>query len=339
MADTKVTALDENTTVLGTDILYLVDDPGGSPASQKATVTSVQNVMWSIIQASQLANEVMNFPANVGIDVDLVAGNLWWDSVATPSTAATMVDVAGEAGITETWEYALKCVADGNGDGLYQRYTYAAQPRIKSGRALSAIAAVWVGTAGRTVTMKLITSASTEVSATATAQTWTIIKAENLTLDGTYVDLQFTVDGADTFYVVPLGVNIGSKAVPLPPRGLIVIDKATEVVSNVDPGGSPAGYIDVDVTAATSALATMVELWMYYKNATITNSVLAVRRNGSAATGSVIQVMYTISTAIAQTGRALCCLDDGQIFEYGTTAEATDTETLYIVVDRYWEWA
>lgn len=41
MADTKVTALTENTTVASTDILYLVDDPGGSAASQKATVANV----------------------------------------------------------------------------------------------------------------------------------------------------------------------------------------------------------------------------------------------------------------------------------------------------------
>ena len=41
MADSRVTALAENTSVLGTDLLYLVDDPGGTPAGQKATVASV----------------------------------------------------------------------------------------------------------------------------------------------------------------------------------------------------------------------------------------------------------------------------------------------------------
>lgn len=41
MADQKVTALGENTTVATTDILYLVDDPGGTPASEKATVANV----------------------------------------------------------------------------------------------------------------------------------------------------------------------------------------------------------------------------------------------------------------------------------------------------------
>ena len=41
MADTKVTGLTENTTVATTDMLYLVDDPGGTPASEKATVANV----------------------------------------------------------------------------------------------------------------------------------------------------------------------------------------------------------------------------------------------------------------------------------------------------------
>jgi hypothetical protein len=38
MADTKVTALTALSTAAGTDILYIVDDPGGSPASKKITV-------------------------------------------------------------------------------------------------------------------------------------------------------------------------------------------------------------------------------------------------------------------------------------------------------------
>ncbi|MCK9357094.1 MAG: hypothetical protein M0R22_08150, partial [Dehalococcoidia bacterium] len=79
---------------------------------------SSADVTWTIIQASQLVNEVMNFPSYGGIDEDLDALSLWWDKVGTPSTAVTMVDVAGEGGITETWEYALKTVADAAGEGF-----------------------------------------------------------------------------------------------------------------------------------------------------------------------------------------------------------------------------
>jgi len=41
MADTKVTGLAAITDVATTDILYVVDDPGGTPASKKATVQNV----------------------------------------------------------------------------------------------------------------------------------------------------------------------------------------------------------------------------------------------------------------------------------------------------------
>ncbi len=41
MADTKVTALTVLADPLGTDILLVVDDPGGSPISKKITVAAL----------------------------------------------------------------------------------------------------------------------------------------------------------------------------------------------------------------------------------------------------------------------------------------------------------
>lgn len=41
MADSKLTALTENTALLSTDLVYVIDDPGGSAASQKATVETL----------------------------------------------------------------------------------------------------------------------------------------------------------------------------------------------------------------------------------------------------------------------------------------------------------
>ena len=41
MADQKITELTENTTPLGTDLLALVDDPAGSPATQKIKISNV----------------------------------------------------------------------------------------------------------------------------------------------------------------------------------------------------------------------------------------------------------------------------------------------------------
>jgi hypothetical protein len=41
MADAKITALGANTTPLGTDIIPIVDDPGGTPVTQKITLTDL----------------------------------------------------------------------------------------------------------------------------------------------------------------------------------------------------------------------------------------------------------------------------------------------------------
>lgn len=42
MPDTKTTALTENTTPVSTDIIYMVDDPGGSALSQKMTLATMR---------------------------------------------------------------------------------------------------------------------------------------------------------------------------------------------------------------------------------------------------------------------------------------------------------
>ncbi len=45
MTDKKLTALTENTTPALTDIMYIVDDPGGTPASQKCTIANLKTAM------------------------------------------------------------------------------------------------------------------------------------------------------------------------------------------------------------------------------------------------------------------------------------------------------
>lgn len=45
MADEKLTELDAATTVAITDIVYLVNDPGSSPASKRITIGDLINFM------------------------------------------------------------------------------------------------------------------------------------------------------------------------------------------------------------------------------------------------------------------------------------------------------
>lgn len=290
-------------------------------------------MLWSIIQASQFVNEIKNWPPYVAMDVDLVAGNLWWDSLGTPTTAATMVDVAGEAGVTEIFEYCLKVVADAGNEGLYQRWTYADEPRVKSGRVMSTLWAIWcVGGVGATLSLTN-SDASETAAAKVTAAAWTIVKVENHTLAGTYCDVKVTLDGAGTVYAVPLGASIASKAVPLGPRPSIYVDiSQVRLVNSVDPGG--AGWTDVDCTASTSNLAYMADLYLYYSS-NQSNSTISLRRNGSSDSP---YWMLISSNSFEQTS-LIQALDDSQIFEYDTNQAAAAAETVIIYINGYWEWA
>lgn len=272
-----------------------------------------QYALWAAIQAAQLCNEVMNFPSLEGADDALPE---WWENGAL--AALTEVDIAGEAGITETWERGLKVATSAAAAYSYQRYTYADQPRIKSGRSLSAIFAVWA-VAGDTARLRLITSGGTTVvSANTTAAGWTILKAENLTLDGTYVDIRMEVDDG-TAYFVPLGINVGAKAIPLRPRGLrhrnAGINKA--VLRSLSGSTGDVGFADRDVSAATSNLAVYAQLRVNMaENGTTDAFTYCARCNGSTDTGGATELasglkLYSNTDKIEWTQ----WLDDQQIYE------------------------
>jgi len=61
MADAKITALDELTAVIGTDLLVVVDDPGGAPITKKATVANVLQAVGAVdVQSTDGATSIIN---------------------------------------------------------------------------------------------------------------------------------------------------------------------------------------------------------------------------------------------------------------------------------------
>ncbi len=305
---------------------------------ETGTPAGAGDMSWSEIQVSQLVNEIKGWPPVVQPDADLDALNLWWDKVGTPTTAPTVVDLAGEGGITETWELALKLVADAANEGLSQRWTYADEPRVKSGRKLSVLLAIWSVSAVE-VTAKLVNSDASETAASAvTAAGWTIVEIPNHTLAGTYCDLQVTAGAAGTFYVVPLGANIGQKAFPLGPRGERYIDSGAggSILPDADPG---AVWTDLDCTATTSPLATKICGNAFYMNATSLGKDFCLRRNGdSKSAGFNTSVVRAGSTNLYFSSRFICPLDDNQILEYIGSDVAADTEHCWIALQGWWEW-
>ena len=301
-----------------------------------------QYTLWTAIQASHLANEVMNFPSIESADDT----QPWWWSEADANATLTEVDIAGEA-ITETYERGLKVVVATANSYAYQRYTYADQQRVKSGRKLSAIFAVW-SVSSVNARIRLITSASTTVvSSTTSTAGWTILTAENLTLDGTYVDIRLEVD-VGTAYFVPLGINIGSRAFPLPPRGTQLRSATTTVVKYLTGLGDEVTWTDVDCTSASSPLAVSVLLMCRMFDSTAGYDwILAVRINGSseafgASTNAVLRVGNTSNLASTAYNSFEFPVDDQQIFEYYLDRNAGTPNTLpagAISLRGYREWA
>ena len=66
MADAKITALEENVTPLSTDLIPMVDDPGGTPVTQK-----VQLANLPVSAATQTA---LNLKSSFGLAVATAAG-------------------------------------------------------------------------------------------------------------------------------------------------------------------------------------------------------------------------------------------------------------------------
>jgi len=93
MADSKITALPELTTVAGGDLVAIVDDPSGTPTSKKITKANlVKN-----IAVSDLAN---------GTDGELITWNSSGVASAVPVGTATNVLTSNGAGAAPTFQAA-----------------------------------------------------------------------------------------------------------------------------------------------------------------------------------------------------------------------------------------
>lgn len=87
MANSKISALTANTTPALTDILPMVDDPAGTPATQKVTLQSVANLVRAMPYASKTADYVAT-ETDEFIAVDATAGAV---VITLPAVATTRV--------------------------------------------------------------------------------------------------------------------------------------------------------------------------------------------------------------------------------------------------------
>lgn len=101
MADTKLSAL-ATATPVGTDIVYLLDDPGGTPSSKKATVSSLIN-LFTVSEG-----DVTDHEAALTITESQIS------DLGSYLTSAPVTSVAGEVGVITAGELRTAInVADG----------------------------------------------------------------------------------------------------------------------------------------------------------------------------------------------------------------------------------
>lgn len=283
-------------------------------------------------------NEIKGWPPSIQPDTDLVTQNLWFDDVGTPTTKATTVDLVGEGLTNNYYEIALKCITDAASEGWKQTFPYSGEPRVKSGRRVSALLDIW-SVSGVAVTASFINSDGTETrSQTVTSAEWSRVEIKNHLLSGTSCELQVTAGAAGTFYAVPLGMSISPAGLALPPRPSHYVHCEFVDVVTLDAAADPNTWTDVDITAQTNALAHTADIACVIFEATSTYD-LWLRRNGS----SGGYVVCTVIGGVSQTSRnnVRVLLDDSQVFEYklDRTAGASALDFGRISVVGFEEWA
>jgi hypothetical protein len=295
----------------------------------------LKDINWAAIQSSQLVNEIMNFPS---LEKANDAQPEWWE---VSGVTLTEVDILGES-LTETYARGLKVVTASNSQYGYQSYVYADQPRIKSGRTVSALAAVW-SKSGTNARIRLVdSSGSLVVSSTATASPWAILTAENALLSGSSVQLRLEVDSGSAYFV-PLGLNIGANALPLPPRGLTYRSiSGSPIIEETLSGLNNRTWADVDLSADTSNLTVRGQMNVFMLEGTAGDDFrYFVRRNGTSASN-----ITSIRAEVRGTGAQVAnnsfdtLLDDGQVYETQVTRESGTGTIDYGTVSLvgYWEW-
>ena len=83
MADAKITALTENTTPALTDLMVIVDDPAGTPLTQKITLTNLKTVLGGISWS-----EVTGTTQSAAVDTGYICNNASLVTVTLPDAAA-----------------------------------------------------------------------------------------------------------------------------------------------------------------------------------------------------------------------------------------------------------
>lgn len=119
MADTKITALTELTSAATTDILPIVDDPGGTPITKKITVANLLNLEYGGIYVTGGAG-TQSLSATTWTKVTQFAADGASSSGVTPAHGTDTITVA-DAGI---YHVSFQVSYTGTTNGVYDLAVY-----------------------------------------------------------------------------------------------------------------------------------------------------------------------------------------------------------------------
>jgi len=97
MADTKLTGLTAATTATTDDLLYIVDDPGGTPISKKITVGNFQTSLTGKQDADATLTALAAYNTN-GLITQTAADTFTGRTLTAPAAGFTITNPAGIAG-------------------------------------------------------------------------------------------------------------------------------------------------------------------------------------------------------------------------------------------------
>ncbi len=262
MADAKVSALSTATPV-GTDVIYLVDDPGGTPSSKKATVASIISLVPTAdLTTAGIVELATGAETNTGTDATravtpdglddwtgsaqittvgtLSAGDVDAAVTAASDTAAGKVELATVAE-TNTGTDATRAVTPDGLDGWTGSAQVVTVGTLSSGSADAIVSASSVTVAGK---IEVATAAETDTGTDATRA----VSPDGLAGSTIFGTRYMQVVGFDYTTDTATGDGAAYMHVPAGFNGMNLVEVHAEVIT-----AGTTGTTDIQIANVTQA--------------------------------------------------------------------------------------
>jgi hypothetical protein len=336
MPNQRLTELTELTALTSDDLIYVVNDPSGTPASRKAEVGLLQ----SGTSGSYGPNIIKNSMGQIVIDATIPQ---WW--LETGNATSTLEDAVGE-GIPDLTEWVLKVVTISDDHHCYQVHTFADESLLDAGQTVVSFGCWVYATSANLASIAISgTNLGLQESSQHTGDsTWQWLSVNNITLDAgdTAIQTRCIVDTGTAYFTMP-SLTVGPVARAWMPRGMIYTPMSSTVVLT-DTGGDQA-FTDLDVSGWVDPLSTMIHVYMEINepDGATGGSALRVGHSDDLIGVEANQQLVAFLTATGafefdvQNSFVMC--NDSQVIRWSRNEQDADNDVAVIVrVIGVWRW-